>query len=68
MSTLADAVRELLYGNGDLKAQADRLTEALAKEDGCRPKSPTKLHLLVEEVVTQDPDFYTHLSGDEWNK
>jgi len=64
--SLSAAVRELLYGNGDLMKQIEDVAEALSKEDGCKPKGPTKLELIAARLSHLEE--YDWFSGEEWNE
>jgi len=63
---LADAVRVLLYGNGDLYRQIEGVARLLAIEDGTRPSGFNKLELIAERL--EHLEEYDYFSGEEWNK
>ena len=63
---LADAVRELLYGNGDLDRQIEGVARLLAIEDGTRPRDHNKLELIAARL--EHLEEYDYFSGEEWNK
>lgn len=64
---LANAVRILLYGNGDLRGLVADLEQSLDEYDGVRPSWTSKLSLISKNLQEEDDPMYDWFSGNKWN-
>lgn len=64
---LADAVRVLLWGNGDLHQNILDLENALAKHDAT-PVNTADRNRLTQVVDYLNTPAYAMFSGEVWNK
>jgi hypothetical protein len=62
---IADAVRNLLFGNGDLDEQIDELKSSLEEYDGKKYICPNKLELISARL--DHLEEYDYFCGDEWS-
>lgn len=64
---LGDAIRILLWGNGDLVEQIRDVQQALEEYDGVDFDTPNRLELIAFRLQ-DEVDAYEWFSGANWNK